>query len=229
VTGQPQLHQSSPAELKARREAERRGIPFLLLRDAEGRQQIVELGQARSRLTIGRQHSSDVALPWDEEVSRAHADVECIGEVWTLVDDGRSRNGSFVNGERVHGRRALQSGDVIRVGATSLTFVSPAEALPSTAPTTAVLAPPVTAAQRRVLVALCRPYADGEFASPPSNRELAAELFLSVETVKVHLHDLFAAFGLADVPQHSKRATLARLALEGGAVSPRELRDGPRG
>ena len=219
------LHQSSPAELKARRDAERRGTPFLVLRDGEGRQQIVELAPGRARLTVGRQPSSDVALPWDDEVSRAHADIECIGEVWTLVDDGRSRNGSFVNGERVYGRRPLRSGDVVRVGGTPITFVAPAEAQLSTAPTTGMMAPPITAAQRRVLVALCRPYLDGSFATAPSNRELAAELYLSVETVKVHLHDLFAAFGLSDVPQHSKRATLARLALERGAVTPREVRE----
>jgi pSer/pThr/pTyr-binding forkhead associated (FHA) protein len=227
----PPLHRSSPAELKARLDAERRGIPFLVLRDGDRCQRILELAPMSARLTIGRQPSSDVALPWDDEVSRAHADVECIGEVWTLVDDGRSRNGSFVNGERVHGRRALRSGDVVRVGNTSLTFVAPAGGpLYSTVAAVGGIAPAVTPAQRRVLVALCRPYGDGSFATPPSNRELAAELCLSAETIKVHLHDLFAAFGLAGVPQHSKRATLARLALEGGAIAPGELRaSDPRG
>ena len=222
------LHQSSPSELKERLEAERRGIPFLLLRDGEGKQRIVELAPGRPRLTIGRQPSSDVPLTWEAEASRAHAEVECIGEVWTLVDDGRSRNGSFVNGVRVHGRRPLHSGDVVRIGGTTLTFFIPvAESEPqkSTAVAVANLAPAVTPAQRRVLIALCRPFADGPFATAPSNRELAEELFLSVETVKVHLHDLFAAFGLSDVPQNSKRAALARMALEGGAVSPHELRE----
>jgi FHA domain len=218
-----QLHRSSPVELKARIEAERRGVPFLALADDQGRQRLVELGDTRSRLTIGRQPTSDVALEWDEEVSRAHAELERIGDVWTLVDDGRSRNGSFVNGERVFGRRPLRTGDVVRVGHTSLTYVAPGAHEQSTAITTGDLAPPLTAAQRRVLVALCRPFADGPFPTPPSNRDLAAELFLSVETVKVHLHALFVAFGLTAVPQRQKRATLARLALERGAVTRREL------
>ena len=74
-------------------------------------------------------------------------------------------------------------------------------------------------------MALCRPIGDGGFAVPPSNRELAAALSLSVETVKFHLHALFEAFGIADVPQHQKRAALARIALEQGVVSPHELRD----
>jgi hypothetical protein len=224
VDATPGLHRSTPLELKERLQAERRGTPFLVLRDDTGRQLIVELTAVRSPITIGRQPASDVALTWDDEVSRAHAAVECIGDVWTLVDDGRSRNGSFVNGERVHGRRPLRDRDVVALGRTVLTFVSPAAgAGGSTAVGDRRLQPPISAAQRRVLVALCRPFAGSRFAAPPSNRELAAELCISVETVKFHLHGLFEAFGLAGVPQHRKRAALARLALERGVIAPREL------
>jgi FHA domain len=221
------LHRSTPAELKARLAAERTGVPFIVLRDERDRQQIVELTPARSPLMVGRQPASDIALTWDDEVSRAHAAIECIGDVWTLVDDGRSRNGSFVNGQRVHGRRALRDGDVLAVGRTMLTYVAPeAQGEERTAPAQGRQgAPPISAAQRRVLVALCRPMADGGFAVPPSNRELAVALSLSVETIKFHLHALFEAFGLADVPQHQKRAALAQIALEQGVVSPHELRD----
>jgi hypothetical protein len=217
------LHQSSPAELEERLEAERRGIPFLALRDGEGRQRIFELTPDRSPLTIGRQPISDVALTWDDEVSRAHADVECIGDVWTLVDDGRSRNGSFVNGERVLGRRPLRHGDVVAIGRTRLAYVAP---LASGGQSTAVgqrEPPSLSAAQQRVLVALCRPFASTRFAAPPSNRELAAELCVSVETVKFHLRALFDVFGLSGVPQHRKRATLAQRALEHGIVTQRDL------
>lgn len=218
------LHRSSPLELKQRLEAERRGTPFLVLRDGESRQLIVELTAERSPLTIGRQPGSGVPLTWDDEVSRAHADIECIGDVWTLVDDGRSRNGSYVNGERVHGRRPLRDGDVLAIGRTVLSYVSPvAGAGHSTAVGERGAPPVISAAQRRVLVALCRPYADTRFGTPPSNRDLAAELCISVETVKFHLHALFELFGLAAVPQHRKRAALAHRALEQGAVAPREL------
>ena len=219
-----QLHQSSPADLKQRMDAERRGTPFLVLRDGDERQLVVELTPDRSPLTIGRQEASGVALTWDDEVSRAHADIECIGDVWTLVDDGRSRNGSFVNGERVHGRRALRHGDVLAIGRTTLSYVAPDTAAEgSTAAGASRSSPAMSAAQRRVLVALCRPCAGARFATPPSNRELAAELCLSVETVKFHLHALFELFGLAATPQHRKRAALAQVALEQGAVTPREL------
>jgi hypothetical protein len=221
------LHRSSPAEIKLRLEAERHGTPFLIFRDGDEGQRIVLLDSERSPFTIGRQATSDVALTWDDEVSRAHADIESIGQVWTLVDDGRSRNGSFVNEERVHGRRPLRHGDVIAIGRTTLTFVAPlADGDGSTAIGGRRASLALSAAQRRVLVALCRPYADSRFAAPPSNRELAAELYLSVETVKFHLHALFEAFGLVDVPQHRKRAELARLALERGVIRPRELLGG---
>jgi hypothetical protein len=164
-----------------------------------------------------------VALTWDDEVSRAHADVECIGDVWTLVDDGRARNGSYVNGERVHGRRPLRDGDVIALGRTILTYVSPTAAGGGSTAAGRARTPALSAAQRRVLVALCRPFAATRFATPPSNRELAEELVVSVETVKFHLHALFGLFGLTDVPQHRKRAALAQLALEQGIVTQREL------
>jgi FHA domain len=224
VDATPGLHRSSPADLKAHLDAERRGSPFLVFRDGEQRQRIVELTADRSPLGVGRQPVSDVALTWDDEVSRAHADIECIGDVWTVVDDGRSRNGTYVAGERVHGRRALRHGDVLTVGRTRLTFIAPlAERDGSTVVGLRGSAPTLSAAQRRVLVALCRPLAGARFASPPSNRELAAELCLSVETVKFHLHALFGLFGIADLPQHHKRAALARAALERGAVGPREV------
>ena len=219
----PGFHRSTPAELKQRLEAERRGNPFLVLRDGAGRQVIVELTAPRSPLTIGRQPGSDIALTWDDEVSRAHAVIECIGDVWTLVDDGRSRNGSFVNGQRVHGRRRLRDDDVIAIGHTVLTLVAPLASGGSTAVGASPPLPVMSAAQRRVLVALCRPYAAARFATPPSNGELAAELSLSVETIKFHLHSLFELFGLGGVPQHRKRATLAQRALEQGAITPREL------
>jgi len=210
--------------LQERIEAERRGAPFLLFRDGGGRQRIVGLTPDRPRLYVGRHPSSDVPLPWDEEVSRLHADLECINGVWTVVDDGRSRNGSFVNGERLYGRRPLHDGDAITVGRTRLTFHAPPDGeLRSTSPAVGRIGPGVSPAQRRVLVALCRPLASDRLAMPPANRDLAAGLHLSVDTVKSHLQALFDRFELGDVPLHQKRAALARAALERGVVSEHEL------
>jgi predicted component of type VI protein secretion system len=218
------LHRATPAELKQRIEAERRMRPFLLYRDGDGVQRIVDLADVAQRLTIGRSTTNAIALPWDGEVSRVHASIERMGEEWTFVDDGRSHNGSFIDGERVHGRTRLRDGDTIALGRTVVVFRSPTgrESL-RTATSRLRAMPDVTAAQRRVLVALCRPYADGSFAAPASNRQIADELVLGVETVKTHMRALFDAFALGDVPQRAKRAALAQRALETGLVSPRDL------
>ena len=78
--------------------------------------------------------------------------------------------------------------------------------------------------QRRVLVALCRPFADPSgFATPATNQEIAAEVFLGVDAVKMHLRALFQKFGIEHLPQNQKRAALVKLALLSGAVSEREL------
>jgi pSer/pThr/pTyr-binding forkhead associated (FHA) protein len=71
-------------------------------------------------------------LIWDAQVSRSHASIEVIDGVWTVLDDGRSTNGTFVNEERVQGRRTLRHLDVIRVGATRLRFHDPSETTDST-------------------------------------------------------------------------------------------------
>jgi pSer/pThr/pTyr-binding forkhead associated (FHA) protein len=218
----PELRFATPVELSERMRAERRGQPFLILRDGEGHQRIVDLGGVERSLVIGRDPASDVALDWDSEVSRAHALLERVGGSWTLVDDGLSRNGSFVGGERVHGRRRLVPGDVIRAGRTVLAFDAGAGAAagPGAAETRPQAPPPpLSPAQRRVLDALCRPLAASAFAAPPSNREIAGELVISVDTVKSHLHALFEAFGVGDVPQNRKRAELVRLAFERGAYT----------
>lgn len=214
----------SAGELQERLDAAKRDWPFVLYRDGAEHQHIVVLDGAQ-RLTIGRQTTSDVPLPWDAAVSRVHAALERVGEEWTLLDDGSSRNGSFLNGERVHGRRRLNDGDIIRVGVTMMAYFVPREreSSSSTVAATTTGTPVLTPAQRRVLVALCRPLAEGRFGAPSSNQQIAAELVLGVETVKTHLHALFELFGVEKLPQNQKRAELARRALQHGAVREDEL------
>jgi pSer/pThr/pTyr-binding forkhead associated (FHA) protein/DNA-binding CsgD family transcriptional regulator len=218
------LRAASAGELQQRLDAARRDGPFVLYRNADGDQHIVVL-DGNARLSIGRQSASDVALPWDSAVSRVHATLERVGDEWTLVDDGSSRNGSFVNGDRVHGRRRLCDGDLIRIGVTTIAYVVPRQRVQSssTIAATSTGIPFLTAAQRRVLVALCRPIVEGSFGAPSSNQQIAAELVVGVETVKTHMQALFEAFGVQGLPQNRKRAELARLAVRRGAVREDEL------
>lgn len=221
-------HASTPAELQERLRAEREGEPFLVFRDDQGRQRLEQLEGRAGRVTIGRNPSNDVALTWDEEVSRLHAEIEPLGGEWILTDEGLSRNGSFVNGERVDGRRRLRDGDVIRIGRTSLAFrvPEPADSRPTAAATgkTSPPTPPrLTDTQRRIITALVRPYRDSDFAAPATNGQIAEEVFLSVDAVKAHLRGLFQAFGVDALPQNQKRAALAMRALQEGIVNRRDL------
>jgi pSer/pThr/pTyr-binding forkhead associated (FHA) protein len=215
-------HRSTPAELQARIEAERRGAPFLVFHDGAGRQVIHEL--APGALTVGRGAGCDVALAWDREVSRLHAQLEATGGQWVLVDDGLSRNGSFVNGERVVGRRLLRDGDRLCFGETPVIYSASANAGASSTigVTTSPAAVNLTPTQRQILVALCRPVRDSAFATPSTNRDIADEVSLSVDAVKAHLRTLFERFGLEDLPQNQKRARLAAIALLQGIVTQRD-------
>ena len=142
-----------------------------------------------------------------------------------MCDDRLSHNGTFVNGERLHGRRRLRSGDVISAGGTQLAFVAPAAGAED-ATRTADRADRRGGGARRRRSASWSPSAarsrDG--GAPASNREIADELVLALDTVKGVLSRLFEAFGIgAEVPQNQKRAALARRALALGVVTPGEL------
>jgi FHA domain-containing protein/regulatory LuxR family protein len=217
---------TSAPELKAQIEAERVGRPFLVLRDGGGEQRIVAIEPGASELWVGRGGAADVQLGWDEEVSALHAQIEVVRDECTLVDDGLSRNGSFVNEERVHGRRLLRDGDALRFGRTAVLYRRPGEGAPESTVIAGevVAAASVSPAQRKVLVALCRPYKDGaDFATPATNSEIGAELHLSVDAVKTHMRALFEKLGVGELPQNQKRVALAERALQTGIVSRREL------
>lgn len=222
------LHRASPSELKARLEAERSGVPFLLFLDGADRQRIVALWTGRARMVVGRGSGADVCLDWDTDVSRLHAELVQLGGAWTVADDGLSRNGTFVNGERVRGRRRLAERDRLRVGTTTIIYREPSPARPTTTGSTSLgidtESVAISPAQRRVLIALARPcLAGGGFATPATNREIADELVLSVPAVKTHLRALAERFGVEDLPQNRKRARLVELALQRGEISDRDL------
>ncbi len=210
-------HDFHPAELVAQLEAERAGGPFLVFRDARGIQRILALPP--EGLTVGREPGLELVLFWDPEVSRVHARLETVGGRWTVVDDGLSRNGTFVGGRRVTGRRLLASGDRLRFGRTEAIFREPTTVPSDTVPASdsgAVVV--VTETQRRVLVAVCRPVLRGE-PTPATNREVADELQLSVEGVRTHMKSLFARFDVPELAQNRKRAELVRRAIDSATVT----------
>jgi len=217
---------ATAAELKAQIEAERMGLPFLIYRDGDGRHQILVLEDRLERVSLGRRSTADVPLTWDEGVSRLHAELRRIGDDWTLVDDGLSMNGSYVNGEIVRGQRRIHDGDALRFGDAVLAFRNPAEgdSLRTMPKAEVERMVSLSESQRRVLIALCRPFKEATaFVTPATNDQIAKELYLSVDAVKKHMRALFEKFGVEQLPQNEKRARLVERAFASGIVSEREL------
>jgi FHA domain len=218
-------HSMSAKELKMLLAAQRAGEAFLAFRDGNGLLILFALGPEGPTRTLGRRAQTDLTIVWDPQVSGLHAELHWLGGEWAIVDDGLSRNGTYLNGQRVNGRQRLRDGDRIRVGRTTLVY-NYGQPAPVEETVTAGRDPAparFTDMQRRVLIALCRPYRDGDFAIPATNQEIASEVFLSVEAVKMHLRTLFGKFELGELPQNQKRARLAECALQHGVISRREL------
>jgi len=119
---------------------------------------IVAGGEAGRRLAIGdelvigREAGTEGSLGDDHEVSRRHARVIRGEDGRLAIEDLGSRNGTFVNGERVHGRRALNAGDSVRIGSTTMQLHGrepAAAAPPAAAPAAAPPKPPAPSAARR--------------------------------------------------------------------------------
>lgn len=225
VTANTPAGAQSISDLKALAEAERSGRPFLLFRDPGGTQRLFVFAPGSDSASVGRHRSSDLVLDWDDQVSRLHARFERVGDAWVLLDDGLSSNGSFVNEERVSGKRPLKDGDTLRFGITTITFRAPAQEPPVPATVSGTpAAVGLSSTQRRVLAALCRPYkGQSGFASPATDEEIAEELALSVGEVRGHLRVLAAKLGVAERPPAETRARLVERAFSAGLISERDL------
>ncbi len=80
---------------------------------------VVEAGPVPT--TIGRSDDNVVVLDGDDYASGHHARIESGLDGTWLIDLG-STNGTYVNAERVEGRRRLRGGDLVQVGDTELRF-----------------------------------------------------------------------------------------------------------
>lgn len=76
----------------------------------EPREYIVKPGKT----TVGRKLDNDIVIA-DESASRLHAEIYCQADIAVIVDMG-SRNGTFVNRERLTQPHALRPEDQIRIG-----------------------------------------------------------------------------------------------------------------
>ncbi len=94
---------------------------FLMIEKGLAGEQVYHL---QSRLTIGRAPESDIHLP-DPSVSRQHA-LLYIDDEKAILEDVGSRNGTYVNEERVK-KVVLANGDVVRIGTVTTRFLEEGE------------------------------------------------------------------------------------------------------
>jgi pSer/pThr/pTyr-binding forkhead associated (FHA) protein len=200
-------------------------VAFLVFVDDDGFRRTFTIEPGVERVRMGRDPGEGLSLPWDPEISRVHAELERVGSAWVVVDDGLSSNGTHVNDERLCGRRRLNTGDRLRMGSTEIVFRALADEGTMTV-IPGLSEPPVelSPGQRKVLIALARPYRAGNFlATPATNQEIAAELHLSIDGVKAHLRTLFTKFAIRDLRQNQKRARLVELAFQRGNLTRGDL------
>jgi hypothetical protein len=95
-------------------------------------------------LVIGRSTPGLGSLGGDSEISRVHARVFHDPSGRLLVEDLGSTNGTFVNGQRIAGQQALNAGDEVRFGQTTMSVAGGAG---PGATTVGNIVPPPAAAQ----------------------------------------------------------------------------------
>ena len=172
----------------------------------------------QDRITAGREPHNHVALGSDTKASRMHASFERYGTGWCLHDLG-SRNGTFVNGQRIWRERVLHDGDEIRIGDARIVFHtgvgggSPA----LTEAGAGILR--LTPREFDVLAALCSPILAGDmFTGPASTRDIAQTLVVTQAAVKQHLSNLYDKFGV-DGTTDQRRTRLANEAMSRGVLT----------
>ncbi|EHB56097.1 transcriptional regulator, LuxR family [Mycolicibacterium rhodesiae JS60] len=189
--------------------------------------QLIPLGT--ERVTVGKSSSNVVSLDHDSTVSRLHAVLENHGYAWSIRDVG-SRNGTYINGEKISAERVLRSGDELRIGKSKLVFwevrgtdeATVGEATVAVAPSQPP--PRLTRRELEVLVVLCRPLVSGDpFPEAVSVKQMAQELFVTEAAIKQHLQNLYDKFGIP--PEGERRVRLANEAIRRGAVTLNMLRD----
>lgn len=196
------------------------GMPAFLEIWTPSAHQLLSLEE--DRVAVGKASANELAVPSDTKMSRLHAVLERFASGWSLRDLG-SRNGTFVNGERVLNERALKDGDEIVFGQTRVIYRADREGEASA--TEAAEPPPeLTRRERDVLIALCRPLLAGDlFTEPASTSDVAVSLFVSEAAVKQHLSHLYDKFGIYGDGER-RRVRLANDAIMRGAVSIADLR-----
>jgi hypothetical protein len=98
-------------------------LPTLLHLDGEAAGSIHFLHEASDRVMVaGRNHDTDIHIP-DSATSEKHFEIHntCNG---CVIHDLDSKNGTFINGRRLKGKKLLKDLDRITAGNTTLLFLA---------------------------------------------------------------------------------------------------------
>ncbi|HKP59964.1 MAG TPA: FHA domain-containing protein [Polyangiales bacterium] len=160
--------------------------------------------------TVGR--GDDVHLQFDDpSVSRRHAELRACGDQ-LIVEDLGSRNGTFVNGQRIEQPVTLRPGDDLVFGACGLRVGLFSKELSEGYATQPI--------ERRVEASALGNLSPRERQLLPllarglSQRELAAQLGVTVKTIETYRTRIGHKLGL------TSRAGLVRFALDNGLLQP---------
>ena len=184
-------------------------VPHFVRENPDGEVAVYVLGTPRPRISIGRGHAMDIVMDGDASISKLHALLETVSGEWLMIDAGLSRNGTFVNGERMIGQRRLRDGDRVRIGRTELTFRLPSRPV---SPRVEVFIP-LPRSHRRVLAELARPLRRDGTGIPATDTDIALRLAVKITDVRHALAEICVLYGISDSAAWRRRARLAELAL----------------
>jgi hypothetical protein len=171
------------------------------------------------RVTVGRNPTNDIVLDGDSYVSSTHAILERVANGWSILDL-TSRNGTYINGERISSPRILRTGDELRIGRTCLRFESAQTRRDTATAAGHNLVPSLTARETEVLLELCRPLFGSSPVREPASTASMAELFgVSEAAIKQILDRLYKKFEVNEEKRTHRRSALAVEAVERGAVT----------
>jgi len=89
------------------------------LTDPTGRRHLLD----QPEISIGRAVENEIVIT-SKRVSREHATIRRQG--WrTILEDAGSSNGTYLNGDRIHGATQLRDGDNIQIGDVVFSFHDP--------------------------------------------------------------------------------------------------------
>lgn len=186
------------------------------------------LGQARlvalghDRMTVGRAADNDIVID-DMEASAIHAALEPLASAWS-VQDLSSRNGTFVNGERILTQRPLRRGDEMRMGRSRLIYRSDSSTVVLDPTVTPQGVPDLTRREREILLALFGArLPEALYFEPATTHDMATALHVTDAAVKQHLTSLYTKFALT-LPAERTRARLANEAIRRGAINLADVR-----